>query len=45
MKYLKLKKYFEKLSPKWKELIDIIRKDIDAKLIIINENYTSIYPQ
>jgi hypothetical protein len=42
---LETKKYFEKLSPKWKELIDIIRKDIDAKLIIINENYTSIYPQ
>jgi hypothetical protein len=41
---LETKKYFEKLSPKWKELIDIIRKDIDAKLIIINENYVSVHP-
>ena len=41
---LETRKYFERLSPKWKELIDIIRRDTNAKLIIVNENYTSVYP-
>ena len=41
---LETREYFKRLSPKWKELTDIIRKDANAKLIIVNENHTLVYP-
>ena len=41
---LETRKYFEKLNPKWRDLTDMIRKHVDARLIVVNEEETTTYP-
>jgi hypothetical protein len=35
---LESKRYFENLSPKWKELVESVKVDVEARLILVNED-------
>lgn len=38
------KRYYDDLSPVWKKLIDELKEETDARLVIINEKTTCAYP-
>jgi hypothetical protein len=35
---LETKKYFENLSPKWKELVKSVKDDVETRVILLNED-------
>jgi hypothetical protein len=35
---LETKKYFENLSPRWKELVKSVKDDVETRVILLNED-------